>query len=54
MIEIKVVKNVILNNIDIHDQPFRMHRSPSRSRENFSDSKKNNSVRFNCTALWSK
>ena len=28
MIEMKVVRNVILNNIDLHDQPFRMHRSP--------------------------
>ena len=35
MIEIKVVRNVILNNIDIHDQPSRMHRSPPRSRQNF-------------------
>ena len=40
MIEIKVVRNVILNNIDLHDQPFRMHRSPSRSPQNFPDSKK--------------
>ena len=30
MIEIKVVRNVILNNIDNHDQPFRMHRYPPR------------------------
>ena len=35
MIGIKFVKNVILNNIDINDQPFRMHRSPPRSRQNF-------------------
>ena len=35
MIEIKFVKNVILNNIDINDQPFRMHRSPPKSRQNF-------------------
>ena len=28
MIEIKVVKNLILNNIDFHDQPSRMHGSP--------------------------
>ena len=39
MIEMKVVKNVILNKIDLHDQPFRMHRSPPRSRQNFPDSK---------------
>ena len=39
MIEIKVVRNVILNNIDIYDQPFRIHRSPPRSRQNFPDSK---------------
>ena len=39
MIEIKVVRNVILNNIDLHDQPSRMHRSPPRSRQNFPDSK---------------
>ena len=25
MIEIKVVRNVILNNIDVHDQPSRIH-----------------------------
>ena len=35
MIEIKVVRNFILNNIDTHDQPSRMHRSPPRSRQNF-------------------
>ena len=40
IIEIKVVRNVILNNIDFHDQPSRMHRSPSRSRQKISDSKK--------------
>ena len=39
MIEIKVVRNVILNNIDILDQPFRIHCSPSRSRQNFPDTK---------------
>ena len=39
MIEMKVVRNVILNNIDLHDQPFRMHRSPPRCRQNFTDSK---------------
>ena len=39
MIEIKIVKNVILNKIDLYDQPFRMHRSPPRSRQNFPDSK---------------
>ena len=38
-VNIKVVRNVILNNIDINDQPFRMHRSPPRSRQNFPDSK---------------
>ena len=38
MIEIKVVRNVILNNIDIHDQPSRLHRSLSRIRQNFPDS----------------
>jgi len=27
MIGMKVVRNVILNNIDLHDQPFKMHRS---------------------------
>ena len=39
-------KNVILNKIDLHDQPFRKHRSPPNSpkfsplsRQNFSDSK---------------
>ena len=30
MIEIKVVTNVILNNIDLNNQPSRMHRSPPR------------------------
>ena len=35
MIEIKVVRNFILNDIDIHDQPSRMHCSPPRSRRNF-------------------
>ena len=39
MIEMKVVRNVILNKIDPHDQPFRLHRSPPRSRQNFPDSK---------------
>ena len=39
MIEIKVVKNLILNNIDIDDQPSRMHRSLPMSRQNFPDSK---------------
>ena len=39
MIEIKVVTNVILNKIYFHDQPFRMHRSPPRSRQNLPDSK---------------
>ena len=40
IIEIKVVRNVILNNIDLHNQPCRMHRSPSSSRQKFSNSKK--------------
>ena len=35
MIEIKVVRNVILNNMDFHDQPSRMHCPPPRSRHNF-------------------
>ena len=39
MIEVKVVGNVILINIDLHDQPFRMHLSPPRSRQNYPDSK---------------
>ena len=39
IIEIKVIINVIVNNIDIHDQPSRMHRSPSRSRPKISDYK---------------
>ena len=38
MIEMKVVRIVILNNIDIHDQLSRMHHS--RSRQNFPDLKK--------------
>jgi len=33
IIGIKVVRNIILNNIDNHDQPSRMHRSSSRSRQ---------------------
>ena len=39
IIEIKVVRNVILNNINMQDQPSGMYRSPSRSRQNFPDSK---------------
>ena len=39
MIEIKVVGNVFLNNIDLHDQPSRMYCSPPRSRQKISDSK---------------
>jgi len=35
IIQIKVVGNVIQNIIDINDQPSRMHRSPSRSRQKF-------------------
>ena len=31
MIEMKVVTNEILNKIDHHDQPFRLHRSPPKS-----------------------
>ena len=38
MVEIKDVRNFILNNIDDHDQPSRMHRSPPRSPK-FPDSK---------------
>ena len=37
MIEMKVVRNVILNKIDSNDQPFRLHRFPPRSRQNFPD-----------------
>ena len=33
IIKIKLVRNVILYNIDIYDQPSRMHRSPFRSRQ---------------------
>ena len=36
MIEIKVVRNVILNNVDLHNQLSRMHGSPPRSHQNFS------------------
>ena len=36
IIEIKVVRNVILNNIDLHDQPSRMHRSPPKESPKFS------------------
>ena len=39
IIEIKVVRNVILNNIDLYDQPSRMHRSSFRSRQKISDKK---------------
>ena len=39
MIEIKVVRNLILNNINIHDQLSRMHCSPPRSRQKISDLK---------------
>ena len=35
MVEMKVFRNVILN-IDLHDQPFMMHRSPLMSRQTFS------------------
>ena len=37
MVEIKVVRNIILNNIDFDDQPSRMHGSPPRSRQHFPD-----------------
>ena len=37
MIEMKVLRNVILNNIDLHDQPSRMYGSPPMSRQNFPD-----------------
>ena len=40
MIEMKVVRNVILNNIDMYDQPFRMHRSPPPESPNFYGFKK--------------
>jgi len=33
IMEMKVVRNIILNNIDINGQPSRMHRSSSRSRQ---------------------
>ena len=39
MIVMKVVRIIILSNIELHDQPFRMHRSPPRSHQNFPDSK---------------
>ena len=39
MIEIKVVRNFILNYINLHDEPSRMHRSLPRSRQNFPDLK---------------
>ena len=32
MFEIKVVRNILLNNIDFYDKPSRMYRSPPRSR----------------------
>ena len=35
MIEIKVVRNIILNSIDINDQPSKMHHSPPMSCQNF-------------------
>ena len=34
MLEIKVVRNVILNKIVFHDQPSRMYRSPPRVAKN--------------------
>ena len=42
MIEIKVVRNHILNNIDFHNQLSRMHRSLPMSRKKFPDSKNSN------------
>ena len=39
MFEIKVVRNDILNNIDLHDQTFRMYSSPPKIRQIISDSK---------------
>ena len=36
MIEIKVVRNVISNNVDLDDQLSRMHRSPSQESPKFS------------------
>ena len=38
IVRIKVVRNVILNNIDFHDQPSKMHSFPPRNRQNFPDS----------------
>ena len=35
MIEMKVVRNIIFNNIDLHDQPSRMHSSPPGVAKNF-------------------
>ena len=35
----KVAKNVIINNIELHYQPSRIHHSPPRNRQNFRDSK---------------
>ena len=40
IIEIKLLRKVIFNNIYLYDQPSRMDRSPSRSRQKISDSKK--------------
>ena len=39
---IKVIRNVVLNNIDLHNKSSRMHRSPPRSRQKISDSKNSN------------
>ena len=39
MIEIKVIRNVILNNINLDDKLLRIHRSPPRNHQNFPDSK---------------
>ena len=42
LIEIKVVRNVILNHIDLNDQLSRMQCSPPRSRKICSDTKNSN------------
>ena len=50
MIKTKVVRNFILNNIDFHNQPQRMHHSSPRSRQIFPDSKNSKiTVIFNDT-----
>ena len=63
IVGIKVVRNVILNNIDLNDQPSRMHSSSSRSRQTVSNSKKiqrkdksdrEKYFRFDHRVFWSK